>query len=138
MSPPQKLLDVVLAEFQKTLRATYDYEWNAKHGQPPSRCYVEHVKCGRDWRDKGAPISAWMVSLDSVEPTSVQTTLPPPKTNGMFFDLCRAFFSFTPDSKTAFISWQTGPRFGRGFRHAISEDTTGSFLLGKGECLWMS
>jgi hypothetical protein len=105
---------------------------------PPNQCYVEHVTSGRDWTNKGTPIAAWMVTLGSIVTTLIVTILPAPKIDGMFFDLCHGFFSIAPDGKTAFISWQTGPRFGRGFRHGIVEDSDGSFSLGNGECLWMS
>src|SRR4051794_29416785 len=73
MSPSPKLIEVMLSEFQKALCDTYHYKLDARHGKPPSRCYVEHVTKGRDWTDKGTPVAAWMVTLDSIATTPIET-----------------------------------------------------------------
>lgn len=138
MQPSSKLIDVVLSEFQKTLCNTYHYKWEAKHGKPPSRCYVQHVVNENAPFKRGTPMAAWIVTLDSITTTQIETNLPRPKIDGMFFDLCRGSFSLSPDGKIVFINWQTGPRFGRGFKHSVIEDSEGTVSLGKGAGTWVS
>ena len=137
MTPTPELLELVLSEFQRTLRENLQYPWNAKHGKPPKYGYVEYTEWTEGDLKMGKPIAAWHISADAVHTSPIKSP-GSPKIDGMFFDLFKGWFCFTRDVTAVFINWQTGPRFGRGFKHRIGQDTAGGYLLDRGASTWIS
>jgi hypothetical protein len=137
MTPSPELLEIVLSEFQHALRDNLQYPWEVKHGKPPKYGYVEQTDWSGNELKMGKAIAAWHISPDAVR-TSPIKNLESPKIDGMFFDLFRGWFCFSPDLTDVFINWQTGPRFGRGFKHRIGRDTIGRYLLDRGKGTWVS
>ena len=132
MTPPtSELLDLVLSEFQHALREHLHYPWEAQYGTPPRYGYVEQTEWADNDLKRGRVIAAWHISPDAVHTSSIKDR-ESPQIDGMFFDLFQGWFCFTPDLAAVFIDWQTGPRFGRGFRHRIGRDTAGRYLLDRG------
>ena len=138
MTPPtSELLDLVLREFQHVLRENLQYPWEAKYGKPPRYGYVEQTEWADNDLKRGKAIAAWHISPDAVHTSPIKDR-ESPTIDGMFFDRFRGWFCFTPDLAAVFINWQTGPRFGRGFRHRIGRDTAGRYLLEQGVATWVS
>ena len=139
MTPLEQVTQLALREFQKALRENLEYEWEPRHGRPPTQSYIEQKAYSTEpWR-AGDALHAWLVTPDSVE---VLTPIPGPPTerkiDGMFYDTLVGFFGITNDSTRVSINWQTGPRFGRGYVHSIERGADGSLLLGAAQSTWMS
>jgi hypothetical protein len=115
MTPAPELIEIVLSEFQHALRENLRHPWEAKHGKPPRYGYVEQTDLAGNDLKMGKPMAAWHISPDVVHTCPIKDRQSP-KIDGMFFDLFRGWFCFTPDLAAVFINWQTGPRFGRGFK----------------------
>ena len=131
------LLKLVFNEFQQAILEIQNHPWEAKHGQPPKYGYVEQTEWIEDKHKKAPGVLAWHLSTSTIRSTKV-TELSSPKIDGMFFDLFAGWFYFSPDLAAVYINWQTGPRYGRGFRHRIGKDTLGAYLLDRGKSTWVS
>ena len=137
MEPNSKIIDLVLCEFQDVIRENLNQYEDAEHGHPPKYGYILHTEWSDHEDEVGLAIAAWHISSDIVRTASIKEPSPP-RIDGMFYDLLRGWFYFTEDLSAVFINWQTGPRFGRGFKHRIGQDTLGGFLLDRGKCIWVS
>ena len=140
MKPDPELVELVLGEFQRTLREHLQGPWRDEAGKPPGYGYIEQTKCTPDERKKGWPIAAWHITPDVVRPCRVKYyyLLSRPKANGMFYDLLRGWFCFADNFSVVSINWQTGPKYGRGLSHRIGRDTLGQYLLDRGTPTWIS
>jgi hypothetical protein len=137
MTPAPELLEIVLSEFQHALRGNLEYPWEVKHGKPPKYGYVEQTEWTENDLKIGKAITAWHISPDAVRTTPIK--IPESrKVDSMFFDLFMGWFCFAPDLTAVFINWQTGPRFGRGFKHRVERDNAGRYLLDRGVSTWVS
>ena len=137
MKPNSKIIDLVLCEFQYVIRENLNQYGDAEHGHPPQYGYILHTEWTEHENKIGQAISAWHISSDIVR-TSTIKELSTPKIEGMFYNMLRGWFYFTEDLSAVFINWQTGPKFGRGFKHRIGQDTLGEYLLDRGKCTWVS
>ena len=137
MTPPSELLDVVLSEFQRSLRENLQHPWEIKHGKPPKYGYVEQTEWTEKGLKMGKPIAAWHISVEAVHSSQIKKP-ESPKVDGLFFDMFTGWFCFTPDLAAVFINWQTGPRFGRAFKHRIGRDSAGRYLLERRTNIWVS
>jgi hypothetical protein len=137
MTTAPELLQLVLGEFQEALRANLQHPWGPSQGKPPKYGRVEQTEWTDDVIGKGKTLAAWRISPDTVRSSPVQEPRNP-RIDGMFFDLLDGWFYFTDDLSAVFINWQTGPRFGKGFRHRIGQDAAGSYLLSRGTSTWVS
>jgi len=137
MTPAPELLEIVLREFQSALRENLQASWDEKHGKPPKYGYVEQTEWTDNELKMGKAVAAWRISPGGVHASAIKR-LESPKIDGMFYDMFRGWFCFNHDLTAVSINWQTGPRFGRGFRHRIGQDTAGHFLLDRGARTWIS
>ena len=140
MTPEPELVELVLGEFQRTLRETLQGPRGDESGKPPRYGYVEQTKWTGDARKKGRAIAAWHIAPDIVRSCRIryEYLLTRPKVDGMFYDLFRGWFCFADDLSAVAINWQTGPRYGRGLSHRIGKDTLGQYLLDRGTVAWVS
>lgn len=132
-----KLLNIVLQEFQSTLHSNLNHGWETRFGQPPKYGYVKQTEWMDDTHGNAPVISAWHISESVIHASSIKDALSP-TVDGIFFDLLHGWFYFSNDLSVVFINWQTGPRFGKGFRHRIGQDTLGEYLLDRGNITWVS
>jgi hypothetical protein len=137
MNIPPNLLNIVLEEFQSALLTNLNHPWEVRLGKPPKYGYLEHSEWMEDGFRKTTPISAWHISPTTVRQTTIREFAPEMQ-NRVFFDLLYGWFYFSENLSTVDINWQTGPRFGRGFRHRIGQDTLGEYLLDRGKSTWVS
>jgi hypothetical protein len=137
MTPTPGLLELILSEFQSALRENLKHVWEPKQGRPPKYGYVEQTEWTENEAARAKPLAAWHISSNVVRPASVKDP-GPRKIDGMFYDLFRGWFYFPDDLSVVFINWETGPRFGRGFKHRIGQDTLGAYLLDRGASTWIS
>ena len=132
-----ELLNLVLNEFQTALRNNLDNASEFPRRNPPKYGYIEQTEYVTKPLRKGSALRAWHFSATTMRPTLIKETSIP-KSDGTFFNLFYGSFCFAPNFSAVYINWQTGPLFGRGFRHRIGRDTLGSYLLGRGSGTWVS
>jgi hypothetical protein len=135
--PAPELLGLVLSEFQDALSANLQYHWSPTSGKPPRYGRVDLTERMEFAFAKWEPLASWRISQKAVYPGSVGKP-PSPKVDGMFYNWFYGWFYFADDLSEVFVNWQTGPLFGRGFRHRIGRDVIGRYLLDRGACTWIS
>ena len=131
------LLQLVFNEFKQAMCDIQNHPWEVQHGQPPKYGYIEQTEYVEYQSGIAPAIFAWHISPSTIRSTIIKEQRTP-KVDGMFFDLFRGWFFFAPDLSAVYINWQTGPRYGRGFRHRIGKDTLGAYLLDRGSGTWVS
>ena len=140
MKPGPELVELVLSEFQRTLRENLQGPWGAESGKPPRYGYIEQTKWTGNAARKGWPIAAWHITPDIVRSSRIKylNLMTRPKVDGMFYDLFRGWFCFADNLSVVSINWQTGPRYGRGMSHRVGKDSLGRYLLDRGTPTWIS
>jgi len=137
MNPNKDLIQLILEIYQSVLTENLNHSWEPKHGNPPKYGYIEQKSWTDDSHGNGPGIAAWYISQES-QNTSQIKGWGTPKIDGMFYDVLRGWFLFSPDMSFVQINWQIGPRFGRGKKHRFGKDCLGKYLIDKGETIWVS
>ena len=131
----------ILREFQEVLSKNLNFAWKPEHGTPPVIAYVAQTSNHQQWWSNDSIVAAWKVTPDSVEGMAISEFLkikPAKLINGMFFDICLGSFQIDEASAFVWTNWQTGPRFGRGFRHTIEKNSEDVKYLGRPTLVWAS
>ena len=137
--PLLQIARLAINEFVNTLRHNRDYNWSGAHGKPPTQAYIEQKDYATTPWSNTPSLAAWsVVDYETVNAITPRTEWKKPVIDGMFFDCMIGYWGVTKDCKYISINWQTGPRFGRGFAHAILQAETGILYLGSPRSTWVS
>lgn len=139
----ERLVDLSIREFQKVIKDNLEFDWGTSRGQPPRSGRInmlKHEKKNRAYDSSSKALRSWEITADTHRELENVESLPNPDLikDSMFYDLLVGWFSISPDQSSIEISWQTGPRFGRGFIYQIKAEHNDIPYLGRPTVTWMS
>jgi hypothetical protein len=136
-----QLVPAVLESFQRVLRELRGgFISRTFMGEAPLEGFARQLSeiDGRG-RLTGNIRSVWRITRDEITTLPVSFTIPPfARRSGMYYDRGTFDFVVARDGKSVVVSWQVGPRFGRGFRYQVITGEDEHPSLGFEETLWKS
>jgi hypothetical protein len=131
----------VLESFQVELRGLRGGWFSGVFiGDAPSEGYARQLsELDAKGRMTGSVLGVWRITNTEIVGLPASSTIPRPAgRSGMYYDWGTCVFVIAPDRKTVVVSWQVGPRFGRGFQYEVVSGDNGQPGLRLAKTLWIS